>query len=95
MLSQRLVRATALRSAIAPIRRLPIIQQRTFLPASLSDRKILDEKFPEHPTLSEAEDPEMVGYRTQDKQTSSSDQKLTSLAERRIHQPPSHQAPTP
>ncbi|KAH7312634.1 NADH:ubiquinone oxidoreductase 20.1kD subunit [Stachybotrys elegans] len=60
MLSQRLVRATALRSNLAA-RRLPVIQQRTFIPPQYSDRKILDEKYPEHPGMSAAEDPEMNG----------------------------------
>ncbi|KEY69215.1 hypothetical protein S7711_01671 [Stachybotrys chartarum IBT 7711] len=61
MLSQRLVRASALRSGLAAARRLPVLQHRTFLPATHSDKKVLDEKFPDHPGLSEAEDPEMNG----------------------------------
>ncbi|KAI8628011.1 hypothetical protein F5Y19DRAFT_439197 [Xylariaceae sp. FL1651] len=62
MLPQRIARTSVLRAAsMAASRRLPIVQQRTFLPPSLNDKKILDEKFPDHPTLSEAEDPGMNG----------------------------------
>jgi NADH dehydrogenase (ubiquinone) 1 beta subcomplex subunit 8 len=46
---------------MAASRRLPIVQQRTFLPESLTDRKIVEEKYPDHPTLSEAEDPGQTG----------------------------------
>jgi NADH dehydrogenase (ubiquinone) 1 beta subcomplex subunit 8 len=60
MLSQRLVRAAALRNGTAAARRLPAIQRRTFLPSSFSDKKVYDEKFPDLPKLSAAEDPEMV-----------------------------------
>ncbi|KAJ2969069.1 hypothetical protein NUW58_g10076 [Xylaria curta] len=42
-------------------RRLPIIQQRTFLPDSFSDKKIIEQKFPDQPVLSEAEDPGQNG----------------------------------
>ncbi|RYP66900.1 hypothetical protein DL771_007557 [Monosporascus sp. 5C6A] len=58
MLSSRIARASALRSAA---RRLPIIQSRTFIPPSINDRSILEEKYPDHPQLSDAEDPGMNG----------------------------------
>ncbi|KAI0391140.1 hypothetical protein F5Y17DRAFT_25225 [Xylariaceae sp. FL0594] len=62
MLSQRLARASALRAvSMATTRRLPIVQQRTFFPESFTGRKIVEEKYPDHPTLSEAEDPGMTG----------------------------------
>lgn len=62
MLYQRVVRASALRAtSMAASRRLPIIQQRTFLPDSFGNKKILDEKFPDYPTATDAEDPGMNG----------------------------------
>jgi NADH dehydrogenase (ubiquinone) 1 beta subcomplex subunit 8 len=60
MLSQRLVRAAALRKSTAAARRLPAIQRRTYLPSSFSDKKVYEEKYPDAPKLSAAEDPEMV-----------------------------------
>jgi NADH dehydrogenase (ubiquinone) 1 beta subcomplex subunit 8 len=41
-------------------RRLPTIQRRTFLPDQYTDKKVIDQKYPEPPSLSEAEDPGMV-----------------------------------
>ncbi|RYP24092.1 hypothetical protein DL767_008668 [Monosporascus sp. MG133] len=58
MLSSRIARASALRSAA---RRLPTIQSRAFIPPSINDRSILEEKYPDHPQLSDAEDPGMNG----------------------------------
>ncbi|KAI1428117.1 hypothetical protein F5Y12DRAFT_711432 [Xylaria sp. FL1777] len=46
---------------MAASRRLPIIQQRTFLPESFNNKKIIDEKYPDHPTFTDAEDPNMTG----------------------------------
>lgn len=60
MLPQRLVRASALRNAMAASRRLPTIQRRGFLPSQFSDKKVIDEKYPDFPRLSEAQDPGMV-----------------------------------
>lgn len=60
MLPQRIVRSSAVRTSIAATRRLPVVQQRGFLPASLSDRKVIDAKYPERQITSEAEDPGMV-----------------------------------
>ncbi|KAI1307723.1 hypothetical protein F5Y03DRAFT_393786 [Xylaria venustula] len=61
MLYQRVARASALRAAsMAASRRLPIVQQRTFLPESFTGKKIAEE-YPDHPTLSEAEDPGQNG----------------------------------
>jgi NADH dehydrogenase (ubiquinone) 1 beta subcomplex subunit 8 len=60
MLSQRIVRSSATRTSLTAARCLPVIQRRGFLPASLSDRKVVDAKYPERQTLSEAEDPGMV-----------------------------------
>ncbi|KAI1125922.1 hypothetical protein F5Y10DRAFT_245922 [Nemania abortiva] len=62
MLYQRVARASVLRAAsMASSRRLPIVQHRTFLPESLNDKKIIEEKYPDQPTLTEAEDPGMNG----------------------------------
>lgn len=60
MLPQQLVRATALRNGLSAARRLPTIQRRAFLPNQYTDKKIIDEKYPEPPRLSAAQDPEMV-----------------------------------
>lgn len=46
-------------------RRLPAIQQRTFLPDSITGQGgVLDEKYPDYPTLTEKEDPGMVRTRS-------------------------------
>lgn len=60
MLPQRIVRASALRNGVLAARRLPTIQRRCFLPHSYTDKKTIDEKYPEPAQLSEAEDPGMV-----------------------------------
>lgn len=60
MLSQRFARASTVRGAVQAARRTPIVQQRTFFPPQFNDRKVLEEKYPEYPTLSDAEDPNMV-----------------------------------
>lgn len=62
MLPRRIAQAPALRSVAQ--RRLPIVQRRGFLPNSMNDKAIYDEKYPEPPTLTEAEDPHMVSVRT-------------------------------
>lgn len=60
MLTQRLARASALRSSAA-VARLPVTQRRGFMPPQYSDEKVLNEKFPEGPArLSPAQDPDMV-----------------------------------
>ncbi|KAG5951101.1 hypothetical protein E4U53_003775 [Claviceps sorghi] len=61
MLPQRIARSSIFRSNIAATRCLPTIQRRAFLPASLSDSKVFDAKYPERQTMSEAEDPGMNG----------------------------------
>lgn len=65
MLSRRIARVSTLRSAgsafAAPAaRRLPSIQQRTFFPDGINDKKTLDEKYPDYPVPNAAQDPEMV-----------------------------------
>lgn len=59
MLSRRIAKVSPLRSATAAVaaRRLPIVQQRTFIPDYNKD---IDERFPAYPELSDAEDPNMV-----------------------------------
>lgn len=60
MLPQRIARASALRTSLAAARRLPTTQRRGFLPHSYTAKKTVDEKFPEAPHMSEAEDPGQV-----------------------------------
>ncbi|EJP68124.1 hypothetical protein ACQRIT_004527 [Beauveria bassiana] len=61
MLPQRIVRSSALRNSLAAARRAPIIQRRAYLPTHYADKKILDEKYPDPHTMTEAEDPGMNG----------------------------------
>ena len=60
MLSRRIAaKATPLRSTTAAVaaRRLPIVQQRTFLPPYNQN---IDERYPPYPNLTDVEDPNMV-----------------------------------
>lgn len=59
MLSQRLMRASALRNGLSAARRLPTLQRRTYLP-EYNDRKNLDARYPDPPRMDAAQDPEMV-----------------------------------
>ncbi|KAG7112750.1 hypothetical protein HYQ45_017125 [Verticillium longisporum] len=65
MLSRRIARVSTIRSTgaalAAPARRLPTIQQRTFFPDGINDKKTLEAKYPDYPALTEAEDPGMNG----------------------------------
>ncbi|KAK4192339.1 putative NADH:ubiquinone oxidoreductase 20.1kD subunit [Podospora australis] len=64
MLSRQIVRATPFRAAaLAASRRLPLVQQRTFLPESMVGRSEIDKLYPDsdYPNLTPAEDPEMNG----------------------------------
>ena len=63
MLSRRIVRAAPIRATTFAARRIPLIQQRTFLPDSITGKGRLEERYPDYPTLSDAEDPEMVSVR--------------------------------
>ncbi|KAH6657507.1 NADH:ubiquinone oxidoreductase subunit [Truncatella angustata] len=60
MLSRRIAQAPALRSLISR-RALPVVQTRTFIPNAVNDNAILEEKYPEPPKLTEAEDPNQNG----------------------------------
>ncbi|KAG7141247.1 hypothetical protein HYQ46_013374 [Verticillium longisporum] len=64
MLSRRIARVSTIRSTgaalAAPARRLPTIQQRTFFPDGINDKKTLEAKYPDYPALTEAEDPGMA-----------------------------------
>lgn len=55
MLSRRIARA----SALAAARPFPTIQQRTFIHKPVKGRQ--EELYPDEPTLTDAEDPGMVG----------------------------------
>ncbi len=59
MLSGRIARASAFRSAT---RRLPVFQTRSFIPSSISGPALAEEKFPDPPRLTEAEDPNQVSF---------------------------------
>ncbi|KAK4152394.1 hypothetical protein C8A00DRAFT_16279, partial [Chaetomidium leptoderma] len=64
MLSRRIVRASPFRAAALPAaRRLPFIQQRTFLPESMVGKSKIDEKYPDsdYAQLTPEQDPEMNG----------------------------------
>ncbi|KAK3292002.1 NADH dehydrogenase-like protein [Chaetomium fimeti] len=64
MLSRHIVRASPFRAAALPAaRRLPFIQQRTFLPDSMVGKSKIEEKYPDsdYPKLTAAEDPDMNG----------------------------------
>ncbi|KAJ9139147.1 hypothetical protein NKR23_g8108 [Pleurostoma richardsiae] len=61
MLSRRIVRASPLRTAALAARRLPIVQQRTFIPESVNGKAIIDAKYPDPPAYTDAEDPNMNG----------------------------------
>lgn len=37
-----------------------MIQRRTFMPAGMYDKKVIEAKYPSRPTLTDAEDPDMV-----------------------------------
>jgi NADH dehydrogenase (ubiquinone) 1 beta subcomplex subunit 8 len=60
MLSQKIVRASALQTSFSAARRLPVVQQRTFFPEVMKGR--LDERLPAYPNLTDAEDPGQVGW---------------------------------
>lgn len=100
MLSQRVIRASALRSGMAAARRLPIVQRRTFLPSEYTDRKTLDAKYPDPTRLSATQDPDMVSLIVSGCRIEWSRSYLLMVetnphiaTERRLYQPPSHQAP--
>lgn len=62
MLPSRIVRASPFRSTtLAAARRLPIVQQRSFIPPSINSKALTEEKYPDPETLTEAEDPGQVG----------------------------------
>ncbi|KAI1176178.1 hypothetical protein F4777DRAFT_280484 [Nemania sp. FL0916] len=64
MLYPRIARASVLRATSATAtasRRLPMVQQRTFLPDSITPGKTIDERYPDYPALTDAEDPDMNG----------------------------------
>lgn len=61
MFFRRMVRASTLRLPVQAARRLPLVQQRTFLPDSVTGQGgVMDKKYPDYPRLTEKEDPEMV-----------------------------------
>lgn len=64
MLSRRIASA-ATRSAVSTgAKPLPLVQRRTFFPPQMNSPKVIDEKYPDHPKLTEAEDPGQVSAPT-------------------------------
>ncbi|TPX16126.1 uncharacterized protein E0L32_004121 [Thyridium curvatum] len=61
MLSRRVASAAPLRQAAVAARRLPMVQQRTFIPRQINDPAITEQKYPAYPSLTEAEDPNQNG----------------------------------
>ncbi|KAG6312609.1 hypothetical protein E4U44_003187 [Claviceps purpurea] len=61
MLFQRVIRSSISHSKVATPRCLPMIQRRTFMPAGMYDKKVIEAKYPSRPTLTDAEDPDMNG----------------------------------
>lgn len=60
MLSRRIASASS-RSAVSfGAKPLPLVQRRTFFPPQMNSPKIIDEKYPEYPKLTDAEDPGQV-----------------------------------
>lgn len=77
MLSRRIARAVPLRQAALAARRLPAVQQRSFIPSSMTGPAVIEEKYPDsdYPRLTEKEDPEMVRPRSPGPQYFWGDQK--------------------
>lgn len=51
------------RVALTASRRLtPVAQQRTFIPDSINSERVINEKYPAPPLLTEAEDPMQVSW---------------------------------
>ncbi|KAI0136160.1 NADH:ubiquinone oxidoreductase 20.1kD subunit [Xylariales sp. AK1849] len=60
MLPRRIAQAPALRS-LATRHTFPMIQRRTFLPIALNDQNTVEEKYPDPPQFTDAEDPGQNG----------------------------------
>lgn len=60
MLSRRIASASTQVAANIGAKPLPLIQRRTFFPPKMNSPKVIEEKYPEHPKFTDAEDPEMV-----------------------------------
>lgn len=105
MLSRRIASASIRSAASFGAKPLPLVQRRTFFPPQMNSPKIVDEKYPDYPKLTDAEDPDMVsagsmglydGARHQLGPREESEQEmLTPRAERRLHQPSRDQEAIP
>ena len=60
-MSQRIASASARRVVTLGAKPLPLVQKRFFFPESFNSKKVIDEKYPDYPKLTDAEDPGMVG----------------------------------
>ncbi|KAK0724991.1 NADH:ubiquinone oxidoreductase 20.1kD subunit [Lasiosphaeris hirsuta] len=63
MLSRRIARASPLRLPVLPAARLPIVQQRGYLPKKMRSIEEIQKRYPEsdYPSLTAEEDPNMNG----------------------------------
>lgn len=60
MLSRRIASAGAQGAFKPGVTTLPLIQRRTFWPASFNSPEVINKKYPDYPKLTDAEDPGMV-----------------------------------
>lgn len=60
MLSRRIASASARTAASVGAKPVSLVQRRTFFPPQMNSPKVIDEKYPDHPKLTDAEDPGMV-----------------------------------
>ena len=60
MLSRRIASASARTAASIGAKPVSLVQRRTFFPPQMNSPKVINEKYPEYPKLTDAEDPGMV-----------------------------------
>ena len=60
MLSRRIASASTRSAVSLGARPLPLVQRRTFFPRQMNSPKVINEKYPDYPKLTDAEDPGMV-----------------------------------
>lgn len=66
MLSRRIASAPTRCALSFGAKPLPLVQRRTFFPPQMNSPKVIDEKYPEYPKLTDAEDPGMVSSSSTD-----------------------------
>lgn len=86
-------------AALAAAQRLPLVQQRTFIPPSINSKAVIEEKYPDDPILTDAEDPGMVrvfpGIQEPRGVWVERNKLTDDVLERRLHQPSQDQATVP